>query len=101
MEKKEKMGEFSMMIETSTYYRDDFLEVEIRDNGVGINESLKDEVFKPFFTTKPSGEGTGLGLSMVKDIVRYHNGDIVVDSQEGEFTSIHIKLYGKLEEEER
>ncbi|MAZ49563.1 MAG: hypothetical protein CME65_13465 [Halobacteriovoraceae bacterium] len=101
MEKKDKVGEFSMMIETSTYYRDDFLEVVIKDNGVGINESLKDEVFKPFFTTKPSGEGTGLGLSMVIDIVKYHNGNIVVDSQDGEFTSIHIKLYGKLEEDER
>lgn len=101
LEKRNNQGDFSMLIETSTNFSDDFLEVEIRDNGLGIKEEMKEKVFRPFFTTRASGEGTGLGLSMVKDIVKYHSGKVVLDSQENEFTSIEVKLYAKLEEDNK
>lgn len=64
----------------------------IRDNGLGVPESLKTKVFEPFFTTKPKGEGTGLGLSMVFDIIRSHQGEILIESEEGIFTKIEIIL---------
>ena len=101
IEEKAKKLEYPMLIETSTSFQGDFLEVEIKDNGIGVKESLKEQIFRPFFTTRDNGEGTGLGLSMVKDIVKFHNGEIMVDSQEGEFTKVNIRLYGKLKKEEK
>ena len=65
----------------------------MRDNGVGIPPEVKEKMFNPFFTTKPAGEGTGLGLSMTHDIiVKQHSGSIEVDTQPGEFTEIKIIL---------
>lgn len=69
------------------------VEIHIQDNGSGIPESLKEKIFQPFFTTKPTGEGTGLGLSMSYDIVtKGHNGKIEVESQEGIGTKFIISL---------
>ena len=58
--------------------------ISIKDNGNGIPQHIMQKIFQPFFTTKPSGEGTGLGLSLSYDIVKAHGGDIKVESREGE-----------------
>ena len=65
----------------------------IRDNGSGIPEDIRDQIFLPFFTTKPAGEGTGLGLSLSYDIVvKQHGGTMSVDSKPGEFTIFEVSL---------
>ncbi len=77
----------------ATRLRDGLAEVEIRDNGTGIPPEIREKIFMPFFTTKPAGEGTGLGLSLSYDIVvKQHGGDLAVDSEPGEFTSFRVTL---------
>ena len=68
------------------------IEIHINDNGPGIPDSIKDQIFQPFFTTKPTGQGTGLGLSLSYDIVKAHGGSIKVSSPEGHGTSFVITL---------
>ena len=69
------------------------IEIKVKDNGTGIPDSIKDKILQPFFTTKPTGEGTGLGLSLSYDIVvKGHGGKIDIDSKEGEFTIFTITL---------
>ena len=71
----------------------DKVEIRIRDNGIGIPPEVKEKMFNPFFTTKPAGEDTGLGLSITHDIiVKQHSVSIEVDTQPGEFTEIRIIL---------
>jgi two-component system, NtrC family, sensor kinase len=71
----------------------DRVEIRIRDNGGGIPPGVKEKIFNPFFTTKPPGEGTGLGLSLSYDIVvKQHGGSIEVDTQPGEFTEFRVIL---------
>ena len=71
----------------------DRVEIRIRDNGTGIPPDVKEKMFNPFFTTKPAGEGTGLGLSLSHDIVvKQHAGSIEVDTRPGEFTEFKIIL---------
>ena len=71
----------------------DRVEIRIRDNGTGIPPEVRDKMFNPFFTTKPPGEGTGLGLSLSHDIVvKQHAGSIEVDTQPGEFTEFKVIL---------
>ena len=73
------------------------VEIRIRDNGTGIPKEVKEKMFNPFFTTKPAGEGTGLGLSMSHDIVvKQHGGKIDVDTEPGVFTEFIITLPRKL-----
>ena len=71
---------------------EDRIEVRIKDNGNGIPTDVIESIFNPFFTTKPTGEGTGLGLAMSSDIVREHGGAIRVESEPGEFTEMIITL---------
>ncbi|MFC3879815.1 two-component regulator propeller domain-containing protein [Algoriphagus namhaensis] len=66
--------------------------ITIRDNGPGIPDSIKEKIFQPFFTTKPTGSGTGLGLSLSYDIVKAHGGEIRVESEEGVGTTFIIAL---------
>ncbi|MBX2935478.1 MAG: GHKL domain-containing protein [Ferruginibacter sp.] len=66
--------------------------ISVRDNGNGIPATIKDKIFQPFFTTKPTGSGTGLGLSLSYDIVKAHGGEIRVETKEGEGTEFIIKL---------
>jgi two-component system, NtrC family, sensor kinase len=69
----------------------DRVQISIRDNGTGIPPEVRDKIFNPFFTTKPAGEGTGLGLSLSHDIVvKQHSGSIEIDTQPGEFTEFKI-----------
>ncbi|WP_373521605.1 ATP-binding protein [Aquiflexum sp.] len=71
---------------------EDKIEISVKDNGPGIPDSIKDKIFQPFFTTKPTGSGTGLGLSLSYDIVKAHGGEIKVASEEGEGTEFIIQL---------
>jgi histidine kinase len=93
-QKKKLLGDrFSPRLEVSTRARGALAEVRIRDNGPGIPDALLDKVFTPFFTTKPAGEGTGLGLSLSHDIiVGGHHGELRIDSVEGEFTELIIEI---------
>jgi signal transduction histidine kinase len=69
------------------------IEIEVRDNGPGIPPDVREKIFMPFFTTKPAGEGTGLGLSLSYDIVvKQHGGELTVDSEPGEFTAFRLTL---------
>jgi two-component system, NtrC family, sensor kinase len=69
------------------------VKITIKDNGSGIPDKIKDKIFQPFFTTKPTGEGTGLGLSLAYDIItKGHGGELTVDSKKGEFTEFTIVL---------
>ena len=71
----------------------DAVEINVRDNGVGIPAEIRDKLFQPFFTTKPTGEGTGLGLSISYDIItQQHGGSINVDSKVGEYSEFTIRL---------
>jgi len=68
------------------------VEIAVKDNGNGIPEKLKEKIFQPFFTTKPTGQGTGLGLSLAYDIVKAHGGEIKVQSKEGEGSEFIIQI---------
>jgi signal transduction histidine kinase len=80
-------------VSLSTKVTDHTLEIKIKDNGTGIPEGVKQKIFQPFFTTKPTGEGTGLGLSLSYDIItKGHGGILKVDSKENEFSEFIICL---------
>ena len=85
---------YQPLLRISTRKLDDEVEVRVRDNGVGIPADVLDKIFNPFFTTKPTDKGTGLGLALSNDIVREHGGRIEVDTEPGSFTEmvIHIPL---------
>ena len=86
-------GNYEPTLAAATKNLGDRVEIRIRDNGTGIPPEVKDKMFNPFFTTKPVGEGTGLGLSLSYDIiVKQHAGSIEVDTQPGEFTEFRIVL---------
>src|SRR6185437_5400509 len=68
----------------STQICDNKIQITVRDNGNGIPQKILDKIFQPFFTTKPTGEGTGLGLSLSYDIIKAHGGTLKVESTEGE-----------------
>ena len=84
---------FEPTLAAATKNLGDSVEIRIRDNGTGIPPEVKEKMFNPFFTTKPAGEGTGLGLSMSHDIVvKQHGGSIEVDTEPGEFTEFKVIL---------
>jgi signal transduction histidine kinase len=84
---------YNPTIEVSTSVKSDFVEIIVKDNGTGIPEHIKEKIMQPFFTTKPTGEGTGLGLSLSYDIVvKGHGGSIKIDSKEGEGSEFIILL---------
>jgi signal transduction histidine kinase len=91
--KKSSDNNFSPTLSVSTKNFDDKVEIRIADNGDGIPESIMKQIFNPFFTTKPTGEGTGLGLSLSYDIVtKVHGGNIKVESEEGKGAMFIIQL---------
>ncbi len=94
MKRKAEAGDgFEPMLSAATKNLGDKVEIRVRDNGTGIPEVVKEKIFNPFFTTKPSGEGTGLGLSMSHDIiVKQHGGSIDVETEPGLFTEFKIVL---------
>src|SRR5262245_45830679 len=93
-ERKRAAGDaYSPRLSVKTRRLGDRAEVRIWDNGTGIPRDIRDKVFNPFFTTKPAGQGTGLGLSMSYDIViAGHGGELIVDSEEGSYTEFILRL---------
>jgi signal transduction histidine kinase len=88
-----KAGSYSPIVSVSTRKLENKVEIRVRDNGVGISQKIIDKIYQPFFTTKPTGEGTGLGLSLSYDIItKIHSGSLTVDSREAEFTEFIILL---------
>ncbi len=95
--KEASNGDFEPTLSASTKNLGNRVEIRIRDNGTGIPQEVKEKMFNPFFTTKPAGEGTGLGLSMSHDIVvKQHGGKIDVETEPGVFTEFVITLPRKL-----
>jgi signal transduction histidine kinase len=85
--------DFKPALSAMTKNLGDRIEIRIRDNGTGIPAEIKEKIFNPFFTTKPAGEGTGLGLSMSHDIiVKQHGGSIDAETIPGQFTEFKIVL---------
>ena len=86
MNEKKKHGaeSYEPVVSVSTKKVDSKAEIRVKDNGVGIPQKVVDKIFQPFFTTKPTGQGTGLGLSLSYDIIKAHGGEIRVESKEGE-----------------
>lgn len=91
--KKKSENDFAPVLKVSTKNLPDKVEIRIRDNGNGIPQSIKKNIFNPFFTTKPIGERTGLGLSLSYDIItKVHNGEIIFETKENEFTEFTITI---------
>jgi signal transduction histidine kinase len=93
-QRKKKEGEnYKPEVKVSTFADSDFIKIKVTDNGTGISDVVKSKILQPFFTTKPTGEGTGLGLSLSYDIItKGHGGKIDIDSREGEFTEFTISI---------
>ncbi len=92
-EKKKKLGQdFEPIVSVSTKKIYDRVLISVKDNGDGIPENILDKIFQPFFSTKPTGQGTGLGLSLSYDIVKAHGGEIRVNTKKEEGTEFIISL---------
>ena len=91
-EKMKKVADFQPQVIVSTDFSEDFVKISIRDNGNGILAMEQKQLFSPFFTTKPTSKGTGLGLYMSMDIIKSHKGTIEVDSKDGEYAEFIIKI---------
>jgi len=92
-EKKKKTGnDYEPTVSLSTKKANDKVEIKVSDNGNGIPQKALDKIFQPFFTTKPAGQGTGLGLSLSYDIVKAHGGELKVETKEGEGSNFIIQL---------
>jgi signal transduction histidine kinase len=82
IQKKKELGEnYNPIVSVSTKKVNGKIEIRIKDNGTGIPQRVVDKIFQPFFTTKPSGQGTGLGLSLAYDIAKAHSGEIKVETK--------------------
>jgi signal transduction histidine kinase len=92
-EKKKQVGEnYEPTVSISTKNIGGKIEINVTDNGNGIPQKIVDKIFQPFFTTKPTGQGTGLGLSLSYDIVKAHGGELKVETNEGEGSAFFILL---------
>ena len=85
-------SQFKPLVFIKTKKADNRVIITVSDNGNGIPDSIKEKIFQPFFTTKPTGQGTGLGLSLSYDIIKAHGGEIKVESKEGEGSEFAIQL---------
>jgi signal transduction histidine kinase/ligand-binding sensor domain-containing protein len=83
---------FEPTVTVSTRKTGNWVEIRVRDNGNGIPQKVIDKIFQPFFTTKPTGQGTGLGLSLSYDIIKAHGGEIKVNTKEWEYSEFVIKI---------
>jgi signal transduction histidine kinase len=89
---KENLNDYEPIVAVNTAKQNGKVEIKIKDNGSGISKNIVDKIFQPFFTTKPTGQGTGLGLSLAYDIVKAHGGEIKVSTKEGEGSEFIIQL---------
>jgi signal transduction histidine kinase len=89
---KQTIPGYEPTVTVNTIKQNGHVVISVNDNGNGIPEAIKEKIFQPFFTTKPTGSGTGLGLSLSYDIVKAHGGEINVESKEGEGTAFMIQL---------
>ena len=90
--KKQTTESYEPTVVVSTKRLNDKIEIHVQDNGMGISNSIQDKIFQPFFTTKPTGQGTGLGLSLSYDIVKAHSGELTMESREGAGAAFRIEL---------
>ena len=93
--KKSGITDYEPTVSISTKKIADKISISVKDNGNGINQKVLDKIFQPFFTTKPTGHGTGLGLSLSYDIVKAHGGELKVETKEGEGTVFVLVLPGQ------
>jgi signal transduction histidine kinase len=92
-EKSKIMGQdYGALVKLSTKRLQDNIEIRLEDNGIGIPDAIREKIFQPFFTNKPTGQGTGLGLSLSYDIVKAHGGTLEVNSQEGVGSEFIVRL---------
>jgi two-component system, NtrC family, sensor kinase len=93
-QKKKQAGDgFQPVVQVRTKRVDGSVIISVRDNGLGIPKKLRDKIYQPFFTTKPTGDGTGLGLSLSYDIItKGHGGHMTMDTREGEFAEFIIDI---------
>ena len=92
-EKKRQAGAgYEPTVSVKTSVEDAHVKIIVRDNGLGISPNVLDKIYNPFFTTKPTGQGTGLGLSLSYDIIKAHQGELKVNTKEGEFAEFVITL---------
>jgi len=91
--KKSGIENYEPTVCVGTNKVNDKIEIRITDNGNGIPSKVLDKIFQPFFTTKPTGQGTGLGLSLAYDIVKAHGGELKVETKQGEGSTFTINLY--------
>ena len=89
---KQVITGYEPIVSVSTKKIGDKVSISVKDNGNGIPQKVLDKIFQPFFTTKPTGQGTGLGLSLAYDIVKAHGGEIIVKTKEGEGSEFIIEL---------
>jgi signal transduction histidine kinase len=90
--KKTSDSNYEPTVSVSTVVNDDHISIKVKDNGNGIPKKVMDKIFQPFFTTKPTGEGTGLGLSLSYDIIKAHRGELKVDTKENEGAEFIISI---------
>jgi len=90
--KKQNQNGYEPTVSVNTKKNNGKIEISVKDNGNGIPQKVLDKIFQPFFTTKPTGQGTGLGLSLSYDIIKAHGGDLKVETKEGEFAQFSIHL---------
>ena len=86
------LDSYQPTVTVSTKNQGNHIEISVKDNGNGIPEENKNKIFQPFFTTKPTGQGTGLGLSLSYDIVKAHGGELKVESTNNQGTEFIIQL---------
>jgi len=91
-----QMNKFEPVVSVFTNMVDRFIEIRVKDNGIGIEKNIADKIFQPFFTTKPSGQGTGLGLSLSYEIIKAHGGEINVDAADAEGAEFTIRLLPRI-----
>jgi signal transduction histidine kinase len=89
---KQSLNGYEPNILVTTRRFNEMIEISVRDNGTGIPENIRQKIFQPFFTTKPTGQGTGLGLSLSYDIIKAHGGEIKVRNNDGEGAEFIIQL---------
>ena len=89
---KQNLNGYEPAVTVTTANLDAKIQIRVKDNGNGIPQKILEKIFQPFFTTKPTGQGTGLGLSLAYDTIKAHGGEIKVKTKEGEGSEFIVQL---------